>query len=103
MAFEKQTINESLRTTTVRGGYCYDRATPCDGNTHSFSKEQMNGSTSAQRGSAQGRSTIKQAPDKHQSDLLLRQRNNKSLSQAQTLREREILKPREGGVRSEYR
>jgi hypothetical protein len=81
-AFEKWTINESLRMTTIRGGYCYNRATPRDGNTHSFSKEQTNGSASAQRGSAQERSTIKQAPDKHQSDLLPRQQNNKSSSQA---------------------
>jgi hypothetical protein len=52
-AFEKWTINESSRTMTIRGGYCYDCATPRDGNTHSFSKEQTNGGASAQRGSAQ--------------------------------------------------
>jgi hypothetical protein len=45
-AFEKQTINESLRTTTIRGGYCYDHTTPRDGNTQLFSKEQMRGSKS---------------------------------------------------------
>jgi hypothetical protein len=96
MAFKKQ-------TTTIRGGYCYDHATPRDRNTHSFSKEQVNGSTSTQRGSAQEQSTIKQAPEKHLSDSLPRQQNNESSSQAQTLREQKILKPREGRVRSEYR
>jgi hypothetical protein len=84
-------------------GCCYNRATPCDENTHSFSKEQTNGGANAKRGSAQERSTIRQAPDKHQSDSLPRQWNNESSSQVQTLREWEILKPREGGVRSEYR
>jgi hypothetical protein len=89
-AFEKQTINESTRTTTKRGGYCYDHATPRDGNTQLFSKEQTRGSTSALKGSAQGRPIIKQASDKHQRDSLPRQQNNESLRQAQTLREREI-------------
>jgi hypothetical protein len=82
---------------------CYDRATPRDGNTHAFSKERTNGGASAQRGSAQGQSTIKQALDRRQNDSLLRQRNNESSSQEQTPRERQIREPREGGVRNEYR
>jgi hypothetical protein len=89
-AFEKQMINESLRMTTIRGGYCYDRVTPRDENTHSFSKEQTKGGTIVPRGSVQGGPIIKQAPSKCQSDLLLRQWNNKSLRQAQTPREWEV-------------
>jgi hypothetical protein len=78
--------------------HCYDHVTPRDGNAHSFSKEQMRGGTSALEKSAQDRPIIKQAPDRCQSDSLPRQRNNKSLRQAQTLREWEIQRPREGGV-----
>jgi hypothetical protein len=60
----------------------------------------MRGGASALKGSAQGRPIIKQAPEKHQSDLLPRQWNNKSSRQEQTLREREVQGPREGGVQS---
>src|SRR6266852_3439831 len=28
-AFEEQSNNESSQTTTLGGGYCYDRVTPC--------------------------------------------------------------------------
>jgi hypothetical protein len=80
---------------------CYDRVTPHDGNTCSFSKEQMKGSTSVQRGSAQNRPIIKQALDKRQNGLLPRQWNNKSSNQEQTPREREIRRLREGGVWSQ--
>jgi hypothetical protein len=85
----------------VNSASCYDHATPCGGNTQLFSKEQMRGSISALRGSTQGRSIIKQVPDKCQSDSLLRQQNNKSLRQAQTLREWEVRGLREGRVQSE--
>jgi hypothetical protein len=95
-AFEKWTINKSLRTMTLGGGYCYNHVTPHDRNTHSFSKVQTQDS-----GSAQGRSIIKQAPNKHWNDLLLRQRNNKSSRQAQTPKEQEVQRLREGRVWSE--
>jgi hypothetical protein len=39
-AFERRTINESSRMTTIGGGYCYDHVAPRDENTHSFSKER---------------------------------------------------------------
>jgi hypothetical protein len=84
--FGKQTINKSSRTTTIGGGHCYNRATPHDRNTHSFSKEQTKGSASAPKGSAQGRPIIKQVPNEHQSGSLPRQWNNKSSSQEQTLK-----------------
>jgi hypothetical protein len=84
-------------------GPCYDHIAPRDGNTHSFSKEQTQGGASAPKGSAQDRSVIRQAPDKCQGDLLPRQRNDESLSQAQTPREWENRRLREGRVRSEYR
>jgi hypothetical protein len=57
-AFKRRTIDKSSRTTTIREGYCYDHATPRDGNTHSFSKEQTNSGASAQKGSAQERSKL---------------------------------------------
>jgi hypothetical protein len=101
-AFEKQMINESSRTTTIGGGYCYDHVTPRDENTHPFSKEQTRGGAKAPRGSAQERSMIKQVPDKRQNDSLLRQQNNKSLNQEQTPMERKSRRPREGRNRSEY-
>jgi hypothetical protein len=100
-AFEKRMTNESLRMTTIGGGYCYNHVTPHDGNTHSFSKEQMGGGASALKGSAQGRPIIKQVPNKCQRDSLLRQWDNESLRQAQTPREWEVQRLREGGVRSE--
>jgi hypothetical protein len=82
---------------------CYNHATPHDRDTQSFSEEQTQSSASAPRENAQGRSIIKQAPNKHQSDLLPKQRNNESSRQAQTPREQEIQRPREGGVQSEDR
>jgi hypothetical protein len=82
---------------------CYNCATPRDGNTQLFSKEQTKGGTSAQRGSTQDRPIIKQAPDKRQSDSLLRQWNNESLRQAQIPREWEIQRLRDGEVQSENR
>jgi hypothetical protein len=80
---------------------CYDCAPPRDGNTQLFSKEQMRGSASVLKGSAQGRSIIKQTLDKCQSDSLPRQQNNESSRQAQTPREWEVQRLREGGVQSE--
>jgi hypothetical protein len=88
-AFEKWTINKSLRTMTLGGGYCYNHITPHDGNTHSFSKAQARDSTSTLKSSAQSTSMIKQVLSKHQSDSLPRQWNNESSGQAQTLREQE--------------
>jgi hypothetical protein len=82
---------------------CYDRVTPRDENTKSFSKEQTRGGAKAPRESAQERSTIKQAPSERQNDSEPRRRNGESLNQAQTPKEREGLTPREGGVRDEYR
>jgi hypothetical protein len=83
------------QTNGGRGGWankaeCYDHITPCDGNTHAFAKEQMKGSASALRGSAQDGPMIKQALSKCQNDSLPGQWNNKSLSQAQTPREWEV-------------
>jgi hypothetical protein len=85
------------------GRHCYDRVTPRDENTHLFPKEQTRGGAKAPRESAQERSIIKQAPSKRQNDLIPRQRNDESLNQEQTPKEREGLTPREGGVRSGYR
>jgi hypothetical protein len=99
-AFEKWMINKSSRTTTIRGGYCYDHVTPHDGNAHSFSKEQMRDGASALKGSAQGRPIIEQVANKCQSNLLPRQQDNESSRQAQTLKEWEVQRPREGGVQS---
>jgi hypothetical protein len=82
---------------------CYDRVTPHDGNTHSFSKEQTRGGAKAPGGSAQEQSIMKQMLDRHQNDSLPRQRNNESLNQEQTPMEREGRRPREGGDRSKYR
>jgi hypothetical protein len=79
-------------------GYCYDHITPCDEDVHSFPKEQTKSGTSAPRENTQDGPIIKQALSKCQSDSLLRQWNNESSRQAQTPREWEVWRPREGRV-----
>jgi hypothetical protein len=87
MWFKGDLTSEKLETLIDS---CYNHTTPHDGNTYLFSKAQTQDDTSALRNSAQGRSIIKQAPNKCQNDSLLRQQNNKSLRQAQTPREWEV-------------
>jgi hypothetical protein len=90
----------ALQTDFWEKSHCYDHVTPCDGNTDSFSKVQTWDSTNALRDSAQGRSIIKQVPNDHQNDLLLRQWNNESSRRAQTPREWEVWRLMKGGAQS---